>query len=279
MNDADRDLRTEASSEARRFYIAGHASLPHVDLGYNAFERYFCQQEAMPIVAYAGDMYLAYACAERVDVALGELERLLKSEVARAVATVDPSTDFVEEILQLTRHKLLVSRSGGAVRIASYAGRASLKAWLRAVAVRTAISQRRRRSAHRREAAACAAADEPLAKGGPELDYLRLRYKGAFEDALRAAIAQLPAKERMLLRLNVIDRMSIDQLAVIYRIGRSTAARWLTAARQALFEATRREIRARMELSSAELESLARDVQSQLDVSVVKLLGHGDGGG
>jgi RNA polymerase sigma-70 factor (ECF subfamily) len=259
---------------ARRRFELGRAAWPQVDLESSVFERYFMRHasaEALPAEQHAADMYLACACAHGVDQALAVFERTLTSHVARAVASIDSSRAFVEETLQATRERLLVPKGGDPSKMADYAGRASLRSWLSAVAVRWAISQRRR-TGERRHKLFTEEDDRRLAEGGPEFDYLRRRYKDEFEKAVRSAIKQLSPKARMLLRLNVVDGMSVDRLATAYKVGRSTAARWLASARRALLEQTRRELQSKLGLTSTELESLAGDILSQLEVSVLKLL-------
>jgi RNA polymerase sigma-70 factor (ECF subfamily) len=266
----DDGLRGERSSAARSYFDAGQAAHPELVLEYEAFEHYFTRH-AETVRAHAPDMYLACACAEGVEGALEILERTLRSDVARALASIDRSPSFVEDVLQATREKLLVPKAGAPARITTYAGRASLKSWLCAVAVRTAVSLRRRKSELPPRGTE-AGADEPIARGGPELEYLRRRYKESFEDSVRSAIAALSAKDRMLLRLNVIDGLSVDQLGAVYKVGRSTAARWLATARRSLVDGARCELQRRLGVGSRELESLADDLRSQLDASVLKLL-------
>lgn len=265
-------LRDELRSTAREYFELGRAALPQVALSYEEFERYFVGHGGRGSAAYARDMYLACACAQRIDAALGLLERTLTNEVASAVVSIDSSPTFVEEVLQATRRKLLMAGGGKPARIATYAGLASLKSWLCAVAVRTALSQRRRKSAHG-QSPLDDEREEPLARGGPEIEYLRRRYKDAFEGAVRTAIERLTDRERLFLRLNVIDRLSVDQLGAMYKVGRSTAARWLAAAKRALVEHTRCELQRQLGLGSTELDSLAVELRSQLDVSVRTLLG------
>jgi RNA polymerase sigma-70 factor, ECF subfamily len=260
-----------AHREARRNFEIGRTAWPNVLLPFDSFARYFVRQASgAPLAgANAADLYLACACAEGDGEALAALERVLTSDVARALASEDSSQAFVDEMLQATREHLLVRRDREPCRIADYGGRASLKTWLCAVAVRLAISRRRRKGEQRHEQLSV---DLRLAGGGPEFEYLRGRYKSVFEDAVRSAIEQLQAKERMLLRLNLVDGMSVDELGAMYKVGRSTAARWLANARRALLEAARQDLRARLQLSPEELESLAGDLTSQLEVSVLRLL-------
>jgi RNA polymerase sigma-70 factor (ECF subfamily) len=264
----------EQRSALLRAFEVGRARWPQLGLEFDAFNRYFARHAratARPCHEHAADMYLACACACGIDGALAAFERTLLGDMARAVASIDSSRAFVEEVLQATRERLFVCRLGQPGKIASYAGRASLRSWLSAVAVRSAISWRRRKGEQRHKPFA-ADADRRLAQGGPEFEYLRARYKGVFEDAVRSAVKQLPAKERMLLRLHFVDGLSIDKLGTVYRVGRSTVARWLASARRALLEKTRQEVHTRLHLTSTELDGLAAEIRSQLEVSIVPLL-------
>jgi RNA polymerase sigma-70 factor (ECF subfamily) len=216
-------------------------------------------------------MYLACACAYGVEGALSAFECTFAVDVARAVASIDSSHAFVQDTLQVVRERLLVPKRGEPGKIVEYAGRASLKSWLCAVAVRSAITLRRRQG-ERGHRSFSKGVDRRLAQGGPEFEYLRGRYKEVFEEAVRTAVEQLPAKQRMMLRLNLIDRMSIDKLGAMYKVGRSTAARWLASARRALLEHARRELHAKLRLTSTELDGLAADMRSQLEISIHRLL-------
>jgi RNA polymerase sigma-70 factor (ECF subfamily) len=276
--DANGGDTTGAVSRARAVYDAGRRARSELNIPFEAFNLYFAHHASRALDAddpHAGDMYLACACALGDARALAVLEHTLQKHVTPAVATIDPSDSFVEETLQALRERLLVRRSPQAPRIAEYAGVSSLRSWLCAVAVRVAIDQRRRKS-ERDHRPLQARDDTRLARGGPELEYLRRRYKGVFEQAVRDAIDQLPARAKLLLRLNVAERMSIDGLGRLYGVGRSTAARWLVSARDELLERVRCVLCATLGLTSCELESLGCDIRSLLDVSLVRLLARGE---
>jgi RNA polymerase sigma-70 factor (ECF subfamily) len=250
------------------------AAWPQLDLAFDEFDRSFAQRvgfEGPPVEAHAADLYLACACALGRGEALAAFERTFSADMERAVASIDSSRAFIEETLQVLRERLFVRKNGRPGRIADYAGRASLRTWLTAVAVRSAISLRRRKGEHPHEAFANED-DQRLIARGPEHEYLLSQYKGAFEDAVRMALARLPAKERMLLRLNLVDGMSVDKLGIAYRVARATAARWLAHARRVLLEQARAELCGKLGIASAELDSLAADICSQIDVSVLRLL-------
>jgi RNA polymerase sigma-70 factor (ECF subfamily) len=264
-----RDVR----ESARRHFEMGCAAWPQLALEPEAFVAYFerhANAEVFPREGHAADMYLACACACAVDGSLLAFERALAGDMARAIASIDPSAAFVADVQQIVRERLFVRRGAEPGKIVDYGGRASLTTWLAAVAVRSAIS-RRRCKGERRHTQFAAEEDRRLARG-PEFEYLRGRYKGVFESAVRRAVEGLPAKERMLLRLNLVDGMSVDKLAAVYRVGRSTAARWLADARRALLKQVRRALRAELHVSSAELDSLAAEMRSQLEVSLLSLL-------
>jgi RNA polymerase sigma-70 factor (ECF subfamily) len=264
---------------ARRRYEIGRAKWPQVALEYSSFERYFkshVSPDEAPPETYAADMYLACACADGVPEALEVFERAFAADVARAVATIDSSHAFVQENMQIVRERLFVRANDRPGKIAVYAGRASLKTWLSTVAVRSALSLRRHRK-QRHNQTLVEEEDVRALQKGPEFEYLRKRYKGAFEDALRSALRRLPAKDRMLLRLNVVDGMSIDKLGALYKVGRSTAARWLAGARNTLLEQARDELHQKLRLTSTELDSIAAEMRSQLEVSVARLLARSAG--
>jgi RNA polymerase sigma-70 factor (ECF subfamily) len=257
----------------QRLLDAGRRAWPDIHFPVSAFERYFAKHarpDCLPAEARAADMYLACACAQGESAAVAALERTFMSHVARAVASVRGSAPFVEEVLQETRERVLVGQDA-ATRIAGYAGKGSLRSWLCAVAIRVALSCLRREGSQRNRT--CGDRDDwRLADPGPELEYLHRRYEAAFLAALRTGIEGLMRKEQTLLRLNVAEGMSIDEIGVLYGVDRSTAARWLAAARVKLTRRVRGELRAGCGFGASELEAVARELCSQLEVSIVTLL-------
>ncbi|HEY4122759.1 MAG TPA: sigma-70 family RNA polymerase sigma factor, partial [Byssovorax sp.] len=186
----------------------------------------------LPPRAHAGDLLLAVACAAGDAAAHAAFCEALDPVLVRALERVDPRPHFVADAAQTVRERLLVGGDAGP-RIVEYAGRAPLRAFLRAVAVRTAISLRRRRAEGEHEELASHRHAAGLSQS-PEVQYLKARYKDEFERSLRAAMESLTPRERALLRLSLVEGLSIDVVGARYRVGRSTAARWIAAARAAL---------------------------------------------
>jgi RNA polymerase sigma-70 factor (ECF subfamily) len=138
-------------------------------------------------------------------------------------------------------------------------------------AQRTALSLRRKEvSAQARHRAA--AAEELAASVHPELAYLKRTYRAPFVECFEAAFAGLTNRERTLLRLHLVSRLRLDQIAPMFQVNISTVSRWLAGARESLLAQTREGLGRRLHVSPGEFDSLARLLQSQIDVSLVRLL-------
>jgi RNA polymerase sigma-70 factor (ECF subfamily) len=138
-------------------------------------------------------------------------------------------------------------------------------------AQRTALSLRRKEaSAQARHRAA--AAEELAESVHPELAYLKRTYRAAFVTCFEEAFAALTSRERTLLRLHLVSRLRLEQMAPMFQVNISTVSRWLAGARDSLLTQTREGLSRRLHLSPGEFESLARLLRSQIDVSLVRLL-------
>lgn len=166
----------------------------------------------------------------------------------------------LDELRQRVRVKLLVAPAPGApVPIGRYALGGNLAGLLRVAALREAVSLRRRARPHE----AIDDHAELPAEHDPALRLLKQRYAAEFRDAFVTAARALPARDRHLLRLSLSVGASIDDLARMYGTHRATAARWLTAARDALAEGTRARLQAALRLGDDELQSLLRLVRTE----------------
>lgn len=105
-----------------------------------------------------------------------------------------------------------------------------------------------------------------------EAGLLRADQQQHFRDAFREAVAQLTARQRALLRLSLLDALSIDEIAPLYAVNRSSIARWLAEAREALAQTTRAELKTRLKLEGEALEQLLRSVQNGFELSLTSAL-------
>ncbi len=83
--------------------------------------------------------------------------------------------------------------------------------------------------------------------------------------------AVLP-RTRLLLKQHLLDGVSVARLASLHQVHAATVSRWLEDARAELLVDTRRRIVATLQLDGAEIDRLMSLWQSQLDVSVRRLL-------
>lgn len=216
------------------------------------------------------DLFLACACLAGEARALSLFDRALRAATASGLPGTRDEPGVADEVRQLVRQKLLVGQDGPP-RLAAYGGRGALVRWLRAVAARTALNLNAARKPETRLEDEDLAAAE-LASRDPELEFLRARYRQDFRASFQQAVAGLEKKQRAVLRLTFVDGLSAEQVGRIYQAHRVTVARWLGDARATLATETRRHLAARLRLPDAELESVMRLADSQLHVSLARIL-------
>jgi RNA polymerase sigma-70 factor (ECF subfamily) len=220
---------------------------------------------------YAPDLYLACACCLGLPGAVAAFEAAYGTMIASFVARIDRAPSFVSEVLQLVRQRVFVGTVEAPPRIRSYAGRGPLAGWVGIAAQRIALDlvDKEKTEARARERAV---ADEIGAELDPELQYIKERYRDAFERAFARAVEDLGARERALLRLQIAGGLTLEQIGTMYKVNASTVSRWIAGVRTALLADTERLLRAELSLSPPEFHSLARVLASQMDISVSRLL-------
>jgi len=220
------------------------------------------------------DLALATCCLQGDPAALAILEQQVFPQVVPAVREVSSEKDFIDECLQQLRERVLVGTAQGPARLGSYEGQGPLVKWLRSVALRIALSSL---PPDRDELRLGESLAEVIRASGvdPEWEALAGQLRGELEEALKAAVLALSSEDRLLLRMHLVDGLSIDKLDRLLGAHRSTVARKLKAAREALQSNTRRELSKRLNVlvSRGELNRVALLVRSRLDVSLERLLG------
>lgn len=261
-----------AARELDAAWDAGRAAWPGVQIDRARFAAHVARLEAHAAAKFPADLYLAAACRAGDPAAIAAFERELLTGARAAIRSIDRSEPFVDEACQRLRATLLV---GDEARIADYAGRGPLRAWVGVAAVRTALMMRR----SQQRAKEIPSSDDDwsgalatISTGNPELELLKRQYASAFGAALHAAVAALAPRLRAALRMSFVDALSIDEIGAVYAVHRATAARWIQRACDEVFEHTRRQLAADLALSPTELDRVTALIQSQLDVSLSQLL-------
>ena len=262
-----------------RLHGLGQTTWPAVHVSATDFAAHLTQhlgispEAAASLEARAADLYLAVGAARGDATAISVIDRTCIAQVDAALhGMVSPSE--IDDLKQQLRQRLFVG-TNGSPKLLDYAGRGELRAWVRASAVRAAISvlrSQKREHVHRQDLWMAA----PEIGVDPTIEHLRPRLQAEFRAAFEAALGSLETRERNLLKHHFLDGLSAEELAALYRVHRATAFRWLTRARERLLSQTRQVLADRLSLRHSELDSIMRLVDSQLEISVVRLFGAGD---
>jgi RNA polymerase sigma-70 factor (ECF subfamily) len=251
-------------------YERGQAAWPTVKLDRATFASHLQTLEAPE--QHAEDLFLACACAQGDAEALRLFDEQVLAQVPLYLSRIDPSPVVADEVKQHLRAQLLVG-DGGGPGIARYSGRGALGGWVRVIAVRQ-LHRMRDRKIDRApvddgELVHRLADTDP----GPELQLIRARYRDELQAALQTALARLSERDRLLLKMALIDEMSVDELGAFFHVHRATAARWVVALKQQLTAVAMEHVKARLQLDTAEAESLCALVRSQIDLSLTGFAG------
>jgi RNA polymerase sigma-70 factor, ECF subfamily len=220
---------------------------------------------------HAVHIHLAIACAAGDPRAIRRFEADLLGEIDATARRLRARPDQADEVRARLRRILFVSEPGRPAALHEFSGRGDLRSYLRVIATRELVRliNRDRREVGISDEALLDALAPP---SDPELGYLRERYRGQVDAAIRAGLATLDDVQRALLRYSLVDGWTVDRIGALYGIHRATAARRVAAARDTLGTAIRTELAARLAISLDEVDSIVRLVQSGVDLSLERLL-------
>jgi RNA polymerase sigma-70 factor (ECF subfamily) len=262
------------TAAASRIAEAGHAAWPEIALPVAAIaERLTARLRDDPDARlddlHDADLYLAMALATGDEAAVRTFEAHLVPQIDLALRRMRLAGGTSDEVKQALRFELLVG--DGSPRIADYAGRGELAAWLRISASRKALKVLRK--TQREETLDDILLDHwPAVTPDPRTDHLRSRYTSELKRAIRESFAALELRQRNLLRQHILDELTIDDLARLYRVHRATCARWLTDARAELGRGTRKRLIDALGMPGDDVESLLRFLDSDIELSISRIL-------
>ena len=210
------------------------------------------------------DIYLVCGCIARDAGAVAAVERELIPIIDVVIASYAPSV--IDETRQRLRAMLIVDHGGRGPLLAQYGGRGALRRWIRVVAAREAGKT------WRADTAAMPVDDDALFDAlapptDPVLSAVKRNAAVAFKAAFVVSLAELEPRDRTLLRLHILDGLSIDEIAPMYSVHRATVARWIAAAKDTVLETTRRALMRDLSIDAAEVDSLIRLVHSKIELS------------
>lgn len=272
-----RTLRPEETVELASAYLRGRETYPELRVAPAAFARHAARALMMMTDGarvgdlVTDDLYLPCACLLGDPAAAPAFISRYAPVIRRAVRKVCPPA-AADEIEQQVVANLMVHGAKGAPEMASYAARAPLGRWVEVVAHRGALQWMR--SERRKSALAVRAADEPVAGrlDSAEGQLSRRWHGGDFQRALEEALHRTTPRERVVLRLHFVEGVSVERIGKMLGISQSSASRWLASARQHILTEIKAIFRERLGISSAEVQSLAGALTSQIDLSISQAL-------
>ena len=214
------------------------------------------------------EVYLALACARGDHKAFKCFERMYFDQICPALAKFHLSPYALDEVKQVVRCKLFIDQGDG-TPIVKYAGTGQLAGLVRVAAVRAALNHLEK---HANQREVLSSTSHRLDNRDPELLLLKKSERAAFKALFREAVEQLSYEQRALIRLKFVKNLSIDEIATLQRVHRATAARRVQRAHKQLVATTQRLIVDRWQLSESEMLSMGTLIESQLSLSLARLL-------
>lgn len=278
--DRARSLRGGAPLEPRLEALCARAAAawPEVSLAPEGFVRHLAARipaDGDPSrfldEVHAGDLYLAYGCSLGDPAALAAFERQLLPPLTGYLRRRGALPASVDDFKQQLRARLLVAESPAPPRIAGYSGRGPLAKWLRVAAARLAINLRAAPQPREDTLPDEMPALDP-ADADPELAYFRVHYGALVREAIGTALAGLLPRHAAVLRLHFLRGMTMEAIAGALDLSERTVRRAVTEARARILEETRRLLRARLQVTATQLDSIIRVATADLDPSIVRFL-------
>lgn len=221
---------------------------------------------------HTSDLWIVVACLSGDDTAREQFDRTflpVARSAWRRMGLGAPTVEDLEQSLRMSFHLAPEQQSA----LLGYSGRGALRAWVKSTAVHAALKNIR--TDDRRRARDGTQLQHGVLAVDPEIEYLRQRYARELSAAFEAAVSELSARERTLLRQHFVDGLTCDDLALVHGIHRSTAARRVDRARSRLAEVIKDRLRNELRISQVELESMIRLVRSELHLSLHRIFGPG----
>lgn len=262
--------------EIRAAIRAARAAWPQIGLDETRFARRLLEIVGeQPMAALADlcvdDLYLVWACIEGHLEALAVFEARMASVFEATLARLRIERGRRDDLIQELRVHLIVGSGSGPGKLAQYRGQGKLERWLCATALRAAyrLASRTRRHLALEDVVMTSTSvlDDDLV-----LAHWKDHCRGELKHAFTTALSALPRRDRLLLKQHYLDRLTIEDVAALHKIHRSSAARWLAQVRDALADAALRDFRERLRISESEVESIVQLVRSQLDITFDRFL-------
>jgi RNA polymerase sigma-70 factor (ECF subfamily) len=216
------------------------------------------------------DLALACACAAGQDAAWEEFVAAYRPVLHRAAAAIDPTGNAQEMADSLYADLYgLGDRHGARQSLFRYFhGRSKLGTWLRAVLAQRHID--RIRATRKLDPLPEEPASIPALTVDRPVEPERARFEAAMQDALTAAIAALPSRDRLRLSCYYVQNLTLAAIGRMLNEHEATVSRHLTRTRTVIRDAVWTRLRTDHGMDDGAIEECFRSVSADagaLDVT------------
>jgi RNA polymerase sigma-70 factor (ECF subfamily) len=236
----------------------------------------------------ADDLCLVVACEQGDEKAWYELVARFTATVRSAARSASANEDQAEDLAQSIWAELygLRTRKDGstASKLAYYSGRGSLAGWLRAVVAQLAIDTFRKQSRLVQteadsdldrlvqEVPGDGKAVLPVGLQNPEQAITNRFAESDLRDALQKSVAELPASDRLLVKLYYFDNLRLREAGSVLGVHEATASRRLTRIQGELRSRVSEILISEHGWTKSETERSFAEVAQNLDAGLETLL-------
>ncbi|HEX8185401.1 MAG TPA: sigma-70 family RNA polymerase sigma factor [Blastocatellia bacterium] len=227
------------------------------------------------------DLCLAVACAKGDEAAWEDFYRDYRSYMVNIARTMTQDAGAAEQLADSTFAELYGLRESSGARVSKfsfYSGRGSLRGWLRAVVFQLSAD-------HHRQTSRLVQTEEPeemdrLVRAAdtherhpaPEVSFVSQRYHSAVADALQRAIAELEARERLLLAYYYYDEMTLREIGRLFNVHEATISRWLTKVQKRVRKLVEKGLARDHRFNRREVGEAIELAAEQMDINVREYL-------
>ncbi len=225
----------------------------------------------------SNDLCLAVACAKGDDAAWEDFFRDYRSYMLATARTMTQDPSAAEQLADSTFAELYGLRESGGERVSKfsfYSGRGSLRGWLRAVVYQLSADMHRQTSRFvqteepedlDRMARASLA---PERATNTEVAFIKERYRVSVADSLGRAIAELEARERLLLVYYYYDEMTLREIGQLFKVHEATISRWLAKVQKRVRKLVEKSLARDHRFNRREVNEAIQLAAEQMDINV-----------
>jgi RNA polymerase sigma-70 factor (ECF subfamily) len=220
---------------------------------------------------HANDLYLATACADGVREALNQFATRHLSHLDRYLKRFGNSSIRAEDVRRELEDTLLFGRVGAPARIGQYTGRGPLDRFVGTAAKYAALSMLR---AQQRDSPADfdALASHLTSLTDPPEHPIDTRCVALVRESLRVALMALDRRKRTIVRLHLMQGVTLTQIARMLKVHQSTVSRAFDAAIEAIHAEISRRLQELEGIEPSEMRLILREVQGRIDLSLSRIL-------